>query len=70
VGTFLHYRGNVEFELELTPGIRGLALFREAITGATPALAPGAMIVVGLVGLAYASSSWGPATRPYSTETE
>lgn len=52
VGVFLHYRGNVEFELERDPSLRGLALFWEAIRGATPALAPGALAQLGLLGLA------------------
>ena len=50
-GLFLHYQGNTEFELERAPELAGFALFREAITGATPALAPGAMILFGLLGL-------------------
>lgn len=54
LGLFLHYRGNVEFELEREPMLGGLALFREAMTGATPALAPGAMMLFGLLGLASA----------------
>jgi len=54
VGVVLHYRGNSEFELEMTPAARGWELFREAMTGATPALAPGAMVQLGLVGLAWA----------------
>lgn len=53
VGTLLHYRGNVEFELELHPSLGGLALFWDAVRGATPALAPGTMIQLGLIGLAY-----------------
>lgn len=53
VGVLLHYRGNVEFELELHPAASGLELFAEAMKGATPALAPGAMIQLGLLGLAY-----------------
>lgn len=52
LGLFLHYRGNTEFELERDPALAGFALFREAMTGATPALAPGAMILFGLLGLA------------------
>ena len=52
VGTYLHYRGNVEFELEMSPGLGGFELFAEAMTGATPALAPGAMALLGLIGLA------------------
>ena len=51
-GLILHYRGNVEFELEMYPTLNGFALFWKAIKGATPALAPGAMIQMGLFGLA------------------
>jgi len=54
LGLFLHYRGNTEFELERDPALAGFALIREAMTGATPALAPGAMMLFGLLGLASA----------------
>ncbi len=54
VGLWLHYQGNVEFELEMYPSMQGLELFRESVTGATPTLAPGAMLELGLLGLAYA----------------
>ena len=54
LGIGLHYRGNVEFERELHPDARGLGLVRNAVTGATPVLAPGAMVLIGLVGLAHA----------------
>ena len=53
VGVFLHLKGNVEFELEREPLLRGLALLWEAARGATPALAPGAMAQLGLLGLVY-----------------
>ena len=53
VGLWLHYRGNVEFELEMYPDLAGLALFAQAMTGATPSLAPGTMILLGVVGLLY-----------------
>jgi hypothetical protein len=53
VGTLLHYRGNVEFEIERTPGLSGMSLFKESMTGATPALAPGTMILLGALGLLY-----------------
>ena len=54
VGTWLHYRATTEFQLEMDPSLRGLALFRKAIVAkAPPALAPGAMIQLGLIGLAY-----------------
>ena len=54
LGVYLHYRGNVEFELEMYPDRSGLTLFREAMSGATPALAPGTMVLLGLIGLVYA----------------
>lgn len=53
VGLLLHYRGNAEFELEMYPTLKGLDLFRKAVTGATPALAPGTMLELGLLGLVY-----------------
>jgi hypothetical protein len=54
LGVFLHYRGNVEFEREQNPRATRWTLFREAMMGATPALAPGVMIQLGLLGLLYA----------------
>lgn len=53
LGIYLHLTGNVEFEREMDPDIGGWALWWEAIRGATPALAPGAMVQLGLIGLAY-----------------
>jgi hypothetical protein len=53
VGIFFHYRANVEWELEATPDLHGFALFREAITGALPLLAPGTMLQLGLLGLVW-----------------
>lgn len=54
VGTWLHYQATTEFQLEMDPSLTGLALFRKAIVAkAPPALAPGAMIQLGLIGLAY-----------------
>lgn len=52
-GLVVHYRSNVEFELEMYPSLDGLPLIWEALTGAVPALAPGTMIYLGLIGLAY-----------------
>ncbi|HEX2203139.1 MAG TPA: hypothetical protein VHG91_07565 [Longimicrobium sp.] len=54
VGFWLHFRGNVEFELESDPSLGGLALVWAALQGATPALAPGAMAQLGLLGLVLA----------------
>ena len=53
IGLVLHYRGNVEFELEMYPTRNGLELVWETLRGATPALAPGAMILLGLMGLLF-----------------
>jgi peptidoglycan/LPS O-acetylase OafA/YrhL len=53
LGVYYHYEGNVEFELEMYPDTSGLALVRKAMMGATPALAPGTMAELGLIGLAY-----------------
>ena len=54
VGLALHYRGSTEFQLEVNPDLSGLELFLKAIRAkAPPALGPGAMIHLGLVGLAY-----------------
>ena len=52
LGIGLHYRGNHEFELEISPSMAGMELVRETLTGATPVLAPGSMALLGLVGLA------------------
>lgn len=52
VGIYLHLRGNVEFELEMNPSATGMALLWEALRGATPAMAPGAIAQLGLLGLA------------------
>jgi hypothetical protein len=53
VGVILHYDGNAAFEVELSPEIGGVDLIVESLTGATPALAPGTMIQLGLLGLLY-----------------
>jgi hypothetical protein len=54
VGMYLHFQVNLEFQLEMDPALKGMALFQKAILAKTPpALAPGAMIQLGLIGLAY-----------------
>lgn len=73
VGIFLHYRANVEWELETTPTMHGMELFREAITGSLPLLAPGAMLQLGLLGLLWSHRHPALATtasgRTLSTES-
>ena len=51
IGVGLHYQGNVEFERELAPDASGFPLVWEALKGATPALAPGTMMLLGALGL-------------------
>ncbi|HYN07149.1 MAG TPA: hypothetical protein VES67_07140 [Vicinamibacterales bacterium] len=54
-GIVLHYRGNLEFQLEIDPSQDHWTLFGKVIRAkAPPALAPGTMAQLGLLGLAYA----------------
>ena len=54
IGAILHFQVNMEFQLEMDPSLTGVSLYRKAILAKTPpALAPGAMIQLGLIGLAY-----------------
>ena len=59
-GTVLHYRANMEFKLEMDPSLSGFALFSSVVRAkAPPALAPGNMALLGLLGLACrVSSRW------------
>jgi hypothetical protein len=53
LGALLHYRANMEFKLETDPSLNGWALFSSVIQAkAPPALAPGNMALLGLLGLA------------------
>jgi hypothetical protein len=67
-GLYFHYTGNAEFEREADPAVRGLDLFWKSLRGATPALAPGALVQLGLLGLACAWRH--PAWRAPSTPRE
>lgn len=54
IGAILHFQVNMEFQLEMDSSLHGMNLYRKAILAKTPpALAPGAMIQLGLIGLAY-----------------
>lgn len=69
-GVLLHYRGNLEFQLDIDPSQHGWDLFTKVIHAkAPPALAPGAMAQLGLLGLAYVfrHPALRPATGPEST---
>ena len=54
VGLYQHFMGNREFELEMNASRSGWELTWETLKGATPALAPGTLIYLGLLGLACA----------------
>jgi hypothetical protein len=63
IGMVLHFQVNIEFQREMDPALAGMALFQKAVLAKSPpALAPGAMIQLGLIGLAYTFRH--PALRP------
>ena len=53
LGVFFHFKGNVEFALERDPSLSGTKLIWKSLRGATPALAPGALVQLALLGLLY-----------------
>ena len=54
LGMYLHLRANMEFQLEMDSTLKGVALLKKSIVAKSPpALAPGAMAQLGLIGLAY-----------------
>ncbi len=67
LGICLHYQANVAFQKEVDPSLAGRALIVKAMTAKTPpALAPGSMSQLGLIGLAYAYRY--PSRRRESTQ--
>ncbi len=53
-GVYFHFQGSAEFKLESQPKLAGMELFWAAIGAkAPPLLAPGSMVQLGLLGLAY-----------------
>jgi hypothetical protein len=54
VGMALHFKANLEFQTELDPSASGWPLWLKSLRAkAPPALAPGVMIQLGLLGLVY-----------------
>ena len=53
LGVFFHLKGNLEFATERDPSLSGFKLIWKVLRGATPALAPGALSQLGLLGLIY-----------------
>jgi hypothetical protein len=70
IGIGLHYEGNSAFELEMYPTLGGLALVGGALTGATPVLAPGTMVLLGVIGLTYTYRHPGLAAVPDTASTQ
>ena len=54
VGVVQHFRGNVIYASESNPSLSGRELYAEAVMGSTPTLAPGMMVQLALIGLAFA----------------
>jgi hypothetical protein len=55
-GVVLHVRANAEFQNELDPSLSGWPLWRKTLQAkAPPALAPGVLAQLGLLGLVYAA---------------
>jgi hypothetical protein len=53
VGVVRHYSANLRDAGESNPGTSGRELYKEAIQGSIPALAPGTMVQLALIGLAF-----------------
>ena len=55
VGVWLHVQANAEFQRDIDPALAGLDLFWKVLQAkAPPALAPGVMVQLGLLGWLYA----------------
>ncbi len=73
VGLWLHFAANVEWERESNPSLGGIALYRAALSGAMPVLAPGTMIQLALLGLAFTyrhPALTGPSHEPSTSSAE
>lgn len=54
LGVYFHYDANVEFQQEIDETVAGTRLLWKVLRAKTPpALAPGTMMLLGLIGLAY-----------------
>ena len=54
LGVVQHFLGNIDYARDSNPSLAGSELYREAVMGSTPTLAPGTMVQLGLVGLVFA----------------
>jgi hypothetical protein len=63
-GVVLHMRGNAEFQRDLDPALSGWPLWWKTLRAkAPPALAPGLLAQLGLLGLIYAARTSGQEPR-------
>lgn len=53
LGAWFHFTANVGYEQESNPGLALVDVYKLAIAGSTPTLAPGVFIQMGLVGFLY-----------------
>jgi hypothetical protein len=53
IGVIQHFRANVGYARDSDPSLGGAALYKEAVMGSTPTLAPGTMVQLALLGLAF-----------------
>jgi hypothetical protein len=53
VGVVQHLRGNLGYAKDSNPSLSGRDLYIEAVMGSTPTLAPGMMVQLALIGLAF-----------------
>jgi hypothetical protein len=53
MGIGFHLRDNVAFEREIVPDASGASILWHALQGATPLLAPGGLVQLGLIGLIF-----------------
>jgi hypothetical protein len=71
LGVVLHYRGNMAFQLDMDPALPSWELFSRVMRAkAPPALAPGVMAQLGLLGLAYCYKHPAVARRGRESEGE
>ena len=70
LGMYLHFQGNLEFQLEMDPSQSRWTLFSKVIHAkAPPSLAPGSMAQLGLLGLIWAYRHPAAARPPAGTST-
>ncbi|MDA1080186.1 MAG: hypothetical protein O2973_00700 [Gemmatimonadetes bacterium] len=68
IGVYQHFEANVEYASDSNPSLSGSDLYKEAVLGSTPTLAPGTMVQLALLGLAFTFRH--PRLRGSDHETE